>query len=164
MRFFLLLLLVFIFTSCRDFDEYSEIPKIEFVSLDFYQTVRDENQMKIASLTFNLYDGDSDIGVDYTDTTVNFFTEVLVMKNGEFINAEEAGIVDNNYKMPQIPEDDRDINFEAEVTVDIEYFSALMPYDTLKYQFYIVDYAGNKSNIEESTIAILNQPNTQEDL
>lgn len=143
--------------SCRKYNRYSETPHIEFVSLGYSSSVKDENKMKIAKLKFNVYDGDGDVGVPFEDTVVNFFTEIMVRRNGVFISADSAKVYNYTYKMPFIEPDERDINFEAEATVNIEYTALSMPYDTIKYRFYLLDYAGNKSNVEETSIAVLDK-------
>jgi hypothetical protein len=39
---------------------------------------------------------------------------------------------------------------KGEISVEIQYI-LLPPFDTMKYEFYIMDRAGNKSNIESTS-------------
>lgn len=145
-----------LFFSCKKPDKYSSTPRIEFDTLVYYAFENeDEEKMKQAELTFSVYDGEGDIGSFADQTDNNFFSTLYVMENGELVKGEDVGLVDYNYKLPFIEEDDRNINFEADITVEFLYNSLSMKYDTILYEFYLIDQMEHESNKVKSDTVVL---------
>jgi len=92
---FLTMLLALLLSACRKPEKFSEIPAIEFVSLEAYE---DASTGTDVCLTFKFQDGDGDIGLDETDTQAPFDTSSIYYfncfityfekQNGRFVKVE----------------------------------------------------------------------------
>ncbi len=147
--------------SCKEIVKYSEEPQINFKS--FYATDSVDilgNEIKFVKLTFSIIDGDGDFGLTESDTLPpydslfrhNFFSTLYGKVNDSY---EEVDILLGSYRIPWAEVIDGKA-YKADVDIDFEYFTNLLPYDTLKYEFYVVDKALHESNIEDSPDIIFN--------
>lgn len=149
------LLLVFtIFYSCEKVESISNIPYIEFKSFELRDTVDIlGNESKIGELVFKFEDGDGDIGVEQPDTLYNinpaynlFFT-LFEKIDGEFVEVDDEDLeTPLNYRIPYIENIGQNKTLRGEIKV--EFYYLLMLYDTVKYEFYIIDRAEHQSNVE----------------
>jgi hypothetical protein len=140
--------------SCEPEDNISDIPAVRFKSIEGpYQVATGTITYYGATLKFNFSDGNSDFGVDMTSRpadTINFFMIPFQKLNGAY-DSVDAEIYGRKYTIKRVEKLDRNgESVKGEISVDIQYL-LLPPFDTMKYDFYIVDRAGNKSNIESTT-------------
>ena len=158
------LFLGFLFTCCEPEDKYPIIPKIVFLSLD-----KIPNEMGFdnkASLTFYFEDGDGDIGLNNTsedlrppfDTTsiyhYNFFIDYYEKQNGEFVKIDLPA--EQNARIPRLSNNTPE---SIDVTVSVEIFinNIVSVYDTVKFEFYIVDRALHHSNVVSTPEIIIDK-------
>ena len=154
-----------LFFSCRKIESYPVIPSIEFRSF----TIRDTfytslgSQGKVGELIFSFVDGDGDIGFlsdsIATDTTsiYDLFLTLYEKLNGEFFKVDDLE-PPLNYHLPYIEREGQNKTLKGEIQVKIEYFELfkeLLNYDTIKFEFFIIDRAFHKSNVEETDTIFL---------
>lgn len=150
--------------SCKKVSDYSNIPNIEFKETKLTKT-EDllGNKVYRIRLKFYLIDGDGDVGLvknmgkPYVgDSAFNYFSELFYMKNNQWHT--DTLILDStkNFIIPYLNNFLGSSKFlKASVFIDYEYAHLLFKYDTIRYSFYVMDRAFNKSNIAFSdTIAI----------
>lgn len=133
---------VSVFWGCKKEDSYSKIPEIKFVSLEKFDYTTPFDSVV---LTFSFTDGDGDIGVASTDTaTRDVFAKLYELKNG---NYEEwvIGTPILQYALPYMEPRGSNESLKGEISIAINY-NILQPNDTIRYDVYIFDRAGNKSN------------------
>ena len=149
-----LLLAFSIFLSCEKVESISDIPYIEFKSFDLRDTVDIlGNEIKIGELVFKFEDGDGDIGIEqpdsvyFIDPAYNLFFTLFEKIDGEFVEVEETELeTPLNYRIPFIENIGQNKTLRGEIKV--EFYYLLMLYDTVKYEFYIIDRAEHQSNVE----------------
>lgn len=143
-----------VFTACESSENISDIPEIGFKTLSGPYLIEAGTVTYYgATLNFSFRDGNSDFGVDMysnpTDT-INFYMIPFQKLNGAYdsVNMENYG------RKYTIKKDDKlDRNGQAvkgEISVEIQYVLR-PPFDTMRYEFYILDRAGNKSNVETTS-------------
>jgi hypothetical protein len=144
-------------TSCKPYDQFSEVPEIHFKSFTRYLYLPDNmDTIEAADLIFTFQDGNADFGVDInanrTDT-VNLLLIPYQKLNGAYdlLDADLYGRKYTIYKNDQLNRaDQKNKSIRGEIKVQIEY-PLPPPFDTIRYDFYIVDRAGNKSNVESTS-------------
>jgi len=144
--------------SCQKVESISEIPHIEFKSFELRDTIDIlGNPGKIGELIFKFEDGDGDIGLEQPDsissdnTSYNLFFTLYEKIEGQFQKVDEDDLeTPLNYRIPYIENIGQNKTLKGEVKVEFYYY-LLMLYDTIKYEFYIVDRALNESNVETTT-------------
>ena len=156
----LLTLLFFIAISCVKIEPVSTIPEITFKSLEAL-LVNDSlgNTKTVGKLEFSFIDGDANIGVAENianDTALpdsvryNLFLTPYSKIDGIYSLIEYDSIP----PYYSIIEDDKlnrvgqNKTIKGTITLEIE---DLPHYDTIRYDFYIRDRAGNNSNMETTT-------------
>jgi hypothetical protein len=158
------LILVYLLVSCENIPQYPSVPEIHYKSLAFtrvYDTALASYQ-DYGILTFSFRDGDADLGVyQEVDTNQNYpdsvrhgiFISFFSKENGKYI---EQIIVRNNDTLsfdswlPYNSKMDRvgqDKTIKGTIKVSMSFVDTL-PYDTMRFQFFIRDRAMHKSNIE----------------
>lgn len=143
-----------LFFSCRKIESISEIPSIEFKSFTLRDTVDLlNNQGKVGELVFSFVDGDGDIGLPQPDSiptdtsSFNLFFTLYEKLDGEFLKVDEDDLeTPLNYRIPFIEMEGQNKTLKGEIQVDFMYL--IIKYDTIKYEFYLVDRALNQSNVE----------------
>ncbi len=160
--FFLILIIIFSI-SCEKAIDFSKVPQIELKEITFKKA---ENilqaTVKRTKITFSVIDGDGDFGLEnsHIDSTsyYNLYTTLYAKIDGEF---EEVDVEIPNFRTPFIEVQGRNKVLKATVIVLFDYprsqFIETLPYDTIKYEFFVVDRALNKSNIIETPIKIFNE-------
>ncbi|UCG27830.1 MAG: hypothetical protein JSV24_00295 [Bacteroidales bacterium] len=147
---------LFVILSCQKIESLSEIPYIEFKSF----TIRDTvdllgNPGKVGELVFRFEDGDGDIGLYPPDTlfgdseNYNLFFLLYEKIDGVFVQVPEEDLeTPLNYRIPFIEKEGQNKTLKGEIKVDFLYL--LMLYDTIQYEFYLIDRAFHKSNVEKT--------------
>ena len=173
----LLILLIAIIVgsiSCRKVEEFSEIPKIEY--MDFTGLYNPELEIYDRGvLMFSFEDGDGDIGLNSTDTYspfnpgseyyYNLIITYFEMQNGILTEVpitwfnpetEEYDTLSLSARIPNLTPDGthKAISGEIQDTLFIYNFNSV--YDTILFEAYIYDRALHKSNIISTPLIIRN--------
>ena len=148
----LLLLVLAGIYSCGDLDKYSEIPAIKYLdhiakdSLDGLG-----NASRYVELKFSVLDGDGDFGLNEEDTIApydslyyfNFFSQIYGANQGSF---EPIDMANPNFRIKYIDIEDTKA-YKADIYIEFYYQPiSILPQDTIRYDFYVVDRALNHSN------------------
>jgi len=159
------LLLVF---SCKKPVVLPPEPAIEFVSIRTIDTIDNPelgNPVVYNKVKFKLVDGDGDIGNeednDNSTTLNNTFFKLLRKQNGLFqeykIISLTGDTIPIEYRIPVVPiSGGQNKTLNAHVFILIEGINLKkLPFDTLKYEIYVKDRAGNISNTIETEEVII---------
>lgn len=161
----ILIIIIAIITACPTPQKYSEIPEIKFKQIILFDTIDDpdlQNPVKGYKLRFGLTDGDGNIGLNADDTIGieidslyinNFFSILYEIKTADTI------VVDSfkgyNFRIPYVQPQGQNKVLIADVFIDMTfaYHQDTLTYDSVMFEFYIIDRDLNKSNTEK-TLAI----------
>ena len=146
---------ILLYTACEPLEKVSEVPEIQFKSFTLSEIDTLDVRIKAGELVFSFIDGNADLGIikgrDDQDT-LNFFL-LPYQKIDRVYDSIDAttygrsyGIL-NDENMVRIGQNK---TIKGEIKLQIFYFID-PPYDTIRYDFYILDRAGNKSNLESTT-------------
>lgn len=140
--------------SCRREEKFPDEPIIKFKSFDFTDTTIIGNKVKQGLLTFTFTDGNGDIGFDTTSPRQNtIFLTKFCLKNDTLQQIET--LVEMNYFVNRVFKDENPHSISGEMQVaDLNEF-ALNFGDTIMYKFYIIDRAGNRSNIDSTGLIVV---------
>lgn len=157
------LLVIFLsVTSCQREPKFSEIPYIEFVSLD--KISNDLGYDDEATLVLYFQDGDGNLGLDASDNTdafdtssiyhYNLWIDYYEKQNGTFVLVELP--ITNDIRFPRlsntVPE-----SIEGRISTTMSINNYFSPYDTVMFTFQIVDRDLNMSNVVPSPEIIINK-------
>jgi hypothetical protein len=158
-----------IVASCVKTNPVSSVPEINYKTFNLGIVVDTlGNTVKRGELVFSFIDGDADIGIasnPYLDTLDMPIEEKynLILTPYEKIDGKYV-IIESDSTLPQpyyrIPYDqkltrvgqNKTIEGEIKLTID---FLIEPEYDTFRYDFYILDRAMHKSNIESTDDIVL---------
>jgi hypothetical protein len=160
------ILLLFLITAalilaCEMPETVSPLPEITYKSF-LLENYRDSlgNQGKLGTLKFDFIDGDADIGsiiYDYDTTEESlekkynvFLIPFEKLPDGVYDSVETQPlkyIIRYNDKLNRVGQNK---TVKGEIEISIQY-SIIPPQDTLRYEFYIVDRARHKSNMETTS-------------
>ena len=89
-------------------------------------------------------DGDGDIGVENASDTANFIVTIYSIKNGV-----DSAMDAQNYRIPVVENIRTVKGIEGEIRFDIDGLDFFKPakIDSVYYEGYLLDRAGNKSNV-----------------
>jgi hypothetical protein len=158
-------IVVLFLLGCVKTEPVSTIPEITFKSfaLQYEIDTSLDNEVLVGKLEFSFIDGDANIGLAenvYGNTKLpdsvryniflfpyekvdGHYNEIPLDTIGE-IKTPPFFIIKANDKLKR---EGQNKTIKGVVTVSIEYF--IVPdYDTMRYEFFIRDNAGNKSNVE----------------
>jgi hypothetical protein len=141
--------LLMLVATCRKPDKFSSVPAIEFVSLEPYGGESGTD----VRLIFKFQDGDGDIGLDENDTKppydtssiyyYNCFITYFEKQNGEFVEVELPSTL--NMRIPRLSYNTPE-SISGEIGLELFANNPFSPYDTIRYELFIVDRALNHSN------------------
>jgi len=129
--------------ACVQEPEYSEIPHIEFLSMN--ENTFDELDEDSLSIVLYFEDGDGDLG---SEDSVNMFWE----------DSRVPGFP-LSFKIPFIELQGNSKAISGTITTYYPISFCIDsddPVDTFYYKIYIVDRAGNKSNVDSTDVIYLN--------
>lgn len=119
------------------------------------------NKVKLCRLCFNVLDGNGDIGLSDADTLgpyhkdslyyYNLFSKLYEIKNGQPIAIDEPA--PRNYRIPYIVPLGQNKMLMADIYIDMDFTfnqQQELMYDSVMFEFYVVDRALTKSNTERS--------------
>ncbi len=153
---------VFLILSCSDITKYSEIPQIQYLNHVAYDTVDIlSNPIRFVELQFSIIDGDGDFGLKDSDTlhpydTIydkNFFSTIYGLSNNNYIEIDDIFYPDSRIKYVEV---ENHKAYKADIYIEFEYPKSMVEFDTIKYDFYVVDRALNHSNLETTPDIIFN--------
>ncbi|MDD2636122.1 MAG: hypothetical protein PHW82_11550 [Bacteroidales bacterium] len=144
------LIVILISFSCFRIEHYSPIPKIEFIDFTFNDTLDGlQNRVLSGTLRFLFVDGDGDIGFDTIQPQQNtIFIEKYRYVAGVLSPVEL--LLPLNYYVPKFTPVGNHKTLTGEIIVKDLNENYPLSGDTIVYKFYIVDRAGNVSNIEST--------------
>jgi hypothetical protein len=145
----LLALLITMASSCRK-PEVDKIPAITFKSID--KIANDLGYDDKATLTIHFQDGDGDVGLDDNDWQApfdtaspyfyNWFIDFYEKQNGQFVKID----INNNARIPRLSKTYPE-TIEGDISIELFVNNYSSPFDTVRFECYIVDRALNHSNI-----------------
>ena len=157
--FLILLSVLMLLVSCRKPEKFPIVPAIEFVSLE----ANDVESGTDVCLIFKFQDGDGDIGLDEKDTQspfdtssvyyYNCFITYFEKQNGTFVEVELPSTL--NMRIPRLSYNTPE-SISGEIALDLYANNPFSPYDTIRYELYIVDRALHHSNTITTTEYISN--------
>lgn len=149
--------------ACEGPERLPAEPRIEFRGLSQYDTIDLlGNPVKAGKITFYFEDGDGDLGFDApktpgTEPSGNLFLKLYRKTNGVF---ELAGPADplypSEYRIPYLDAAGQNKILRGTIDVTIMYILYDTP-DTLYYDFWIRDRAGNESNTATTCVFVFGE-------
>ena len=157
---FLIIITLFILSSCHKVEHLSAIPHIEYTNFTVFDTTDIlGNASKGGRLKFHFEDGDGDLGLDVpsasqTDSTDLFFT--LYRKvGGIMVQAPDNDpLKPSAYRIPYLERLGQNKILKGTISVTFLYLF-YSPADTIRYDFYIEDRALNVSNVASTNEIVL---------
>ena len=157
--------------SCLRVETYSEIPEIHYKNFEL-SLARDtllNNLFYKGVLTFSLIDGDGDIGSyqegqSYrTDTNyiVEYDYDLYLTRFNKIDGKYEIDTANsNNTYLPLIVKEGQNKTLFGEIIVELDFYK--IDYDTIQFEYFIVDRKENKSNADITPdLALTEIPDTQ---
>ena len=156
-----IILLVFGFFSCGKIETLPPVPSIEFTSFEVFDTTDIlGNDSKGGRLKFYFEDGDGDLGLKYpsaatpTDTT-NLFLSLYRKSGGAMVPVPDNDpLKPSDYRIPYMERTGQNKILRGTISVTFLYLF-YSEADTIKYEFYIKDRAGNESNLATTCEIVL---------
>ncbi len=141
--------------SCTKIQTFSPEPEITYKSFRVVDTVEKEYNLKVGYLSFRFIDGDGDIGWEDGDDLppdnpegLNLFFTTYEMIDGEFVKVPDS----LSYSIPYLKNEGPNKVVKGEIKVKITYVD---DYDTIMYEFFMIDRALHQSNIESTPPLVL---------
>lgn len=147
----IVILLVIATFGCRREPKYSEVPHIEFVSLEKVDNGTSHDSQ--AELTVYFQDGDGDIGLDESDKNpvfavdspyyYNFFIDFYEKQQGEWVKIDLPTPLHSRvpHLSDNVPE-----SIEGKLTIVTYINNPFSPYDTVRLTCWLVDRALHHSD------------------
>lgn len=131
--------------SCIKKKQYTTAPVIEFK--DFFPYTDESADLQIL---FN--DGNGDIGVGENDSTLSLFTtyyyyDTITLKYRAFLKTSPNDTLRSNYIVKSQSDAYKGKPISGEISVRLQQFRHSKKIKKIKYVIYLVDKAGNKSNV-----------------
>jgi hypothetical protein len=144
-------------TACKKIEPADPVPEIgfkEFRIEDGYDSIG--NETKNCELLFSFIDGDGDIGLiknefDTIDPK-NVFIIPFNKSEDNYYREDDLDTltfwIQHDDKMERVGQNK---TLKGEIKVKFNYYvQFISDYDTLKFDFYIIDKAGHQSNVEST--------------
>lgn len=157
---FLLISMIFGFTSCIKDEEYPVIPYIEYVGFATAKDITGKDSLGAVSISYT--DGDGNIGLFSWDTVepkkYNYYLKFMQLVNNELV---EVKPVDSNItfngRIPILTPAGRNKNIKGEITMYLELYFArqILKSDTIGFEIYIKDRDLNNSNVIQTPLYII---------
>ena len=159
-----LIILISFLTACPKPQTYPIEPAITFEQVQLKDSVDLlGNKNKIYKLKFGITDGDGDIGLQEDDTTGiyhpdslytnNLFTTLYEIVNGDTVKVDSSK--QRNFRVPYVQPQGQNKTLIADIFIDIIFSfdgEGNLPYDSVYFDFYIVDRQFHKSNIQSAPV------------
>lgn len=163
-KIFVFLGIFIVLLSCEPEVKYPIIPKIQFASIE--KISNEFGYDYKANLKFNFEDGDGDVGLDDTtedlqppfDTSsvyhYNCFIKYYEKQNGTFVKVDLP--VEQNARIPRLSNNTPE-SIDGEISIEIFINNFASTYDTVRFEFFIVDRALQHSNTVTTPEIIINK-------
>ncbi|MEA1886294.1 MAG: hypothetical protein U9N72_03675 [Bacteroidota bacterium] len=147
-----------LFNRCEKIKQLPPEPVIEFRQFTMFDTIDQQlgNPGKAGILEFYFEDGDGDLGVKQpvegqTETdTINLILTLYYKENDIFTEADSSDFNrPYGYRIPYMEREGQNKILQGTIEITFLYWIYDVT-DTIKYDFYIKDRAGNESNIEST--------------
>lgn len=143
--------------SCRKIQTLPPEPYVEFTSFNVFDTTDILGNKTLGGrLKFYFEDGDGDLGLDpptdqFNNDTINLFFTLYRKIDGEFVQAgNDDPLKPSGYRIPYMERQGQNKILKGTISVTFMYLFYTKG-DTIKYNFYIKDRAGNISNTASTT-------------
>lgn len=163
---FVIMIAAAAFFSCRKIQTLPPEPYVEFTSFKVFDTTDILGNKTLGGrLKFYFEDGDGDLGLDpptdeFNNDTINLFFTLYRKTDGEFIQAgENDPLKPSGYRIPYMERLGQNKILKGTISVTFMYLFYSKE-DTIKYNFYIKDRAGNISNTASTTEIVLSPEGT----
>ncbi len=152
---------MFFLASCLKREEYPIEPHIEFVN--FIKLVSDAGIEDKGVLTFSFTDGDGDIGLSAADTFPPFHSEGDYYYNLYIFYKEmQNGVLTLidlpqpfHTRLPVITPSGRNKAIKGEMEIKLDIYNPISTFDTICFEFYIVDRALHVSNTISTPLIVV---------
>lgn len=148
--------------SCGKIEVLPPVPSVEFTSFEVFDTTDIlGNDSKGGRLKFYFEDGDGDLGLkppalSSDIDTNNLFFSLYRKTGGTIIPAPDNDpLKPSAYRIPYMERTGQNKILRGTVSVTFLYLFYTES-DTIKYDFYVEDRAGNVSNLESTSLIVLN--------
>ena len=147
------ILTALVLSACDPIEKVSDVPEIKFKSFALYDVDTLGFQIKAGELIFSFIDGNANFGVlPNSEDTLNLFLLPFHKVNMAYepLNVDTFGrryAVMNDEALVRIGQNK---TVKGEINLQVYYF-VIPSFDTIRYDFYIVDRAGNKSNVASTS-------------
>ena len=147
------ILTALVLSTCEPIEKVSDVPEIKFKSFALYDMDTLTFHIKVGELVFSFIDGNADFGVQQnSEDTLNLFLTPFHKVNMAYVplNVDTFGrkyAVMNDQALVRIGQNK---TVKGEIKLQVYYF-VIPPFDTIRYDFYILDRAGNKSNVASTS-------------
>jgi len=158
---FCLLFIISLLASCLKREEYPIEPHIEFVN--FIKYVNDAGIEDKGVLIFSFTDGDGDIGLNAADTLppfhqggdfyYNLYIFYKEMQNGVLTSISLPQPF--HTRLPVITPSGRNKAIKGEMEIKLDIYNPLTTFDTICFDFYIVDRALHVSNTVSTPLIVV---------
>ncbi len=149
-------LLALLFNCCEKIRTLPPEPRIEFRQFTLKDSIHPDlgDVGKSGILEFYFEDGDGDIGLKQPGEgdadTVNLFFTLYRKLDGVFVEADTSEISKpGNFRIPYIEREGQNKTLQGTIQITLFYNISNLS-DTIMYEFYITDRAGNESNLEST--------------
>jgi hypothetical protein len=146
---------IMFFAACEPLEKVSEVPEIQFKSFSLVEIDTLDITIKAGELVFDFIDGNADFGIIQGrsgDDTLNLFLLPYQKVDGAY-DSIDAATYGRSYAIlndEHLVRVGQNKTIKGEIKLQIFYFID-PPFDTIRYDFYVLDRAGNKSNVENTT-------------
>lgn len=165
----LVLFSILALSSCGKIETLPPEPRIEYTSFTVFDTTDLlGNQIKGGKLEFYFEDGDGDLGLDVPDETaeadtINLFVNLLRVNNGQISPAPANDpFAPTGFRIPYMERTGQNKILKGDISV-IFFYLFYTQEDTIKYDFYIKDRAGNSSNSASTSLIPVYFPGVYEE-
>jgi hypothetical protein len=157
----LLLSVIITAIACGRIENLPDTPSVEFRSFTLFDSTDIlGNNLRAGVLNFYFEDGDGDLGLSDPDSTssadtTNLFFKLFRKTDGVFTEVGDDDLLKPSaYRIPYLePIGQNDI---LKGTIDITFLYFIYNNtDTLYYDFWVKDRAGNKSNVDSTCVIVL---------
>jgi hypothetical protein len=159
---YILVFLTLLLTGCPTPKVLPDIPRVEFQSFILEEKANAlGSKILTGALTFYFEDGDGDIGFNASIDSLsqpdsvkyNLFLTLHEMVDGEYRMIDTSELESKPfYRIPPLDREGQNKTLKGEIEIEIEYYT--IDYDTLKYSFYLMDRAYNRSNTDTTTAIV----------
>jgi hypothetical protein len=160
---FILIPVTMLLAGCPTPKVLPDIPKVEFRSFVLGEEPNDLGQIVlIGVLNFYFEDGDGDIGFEASFDSLeapdsvkyNLFLTTYERVDGQYQMMDTSELDANLFfRIPPLDREGQNKTLKGEIEVAIEYY--IIPADTVKYSFFLMDRAFNHSNTDTTSEIVL---------